>query len=136
MNDRSMPIAIFHSRPPLGRTLGRYFPGFQIGLVVIFLGSFAQEPRALGQHGHALGKVDFPVTCTARAQGQFNRAVALLHHMSYPQARAAFKRVVVIDSRCAMAHWGIAMTLFQPLWPTRPGPEALKSGCAAVRVAE
>jgi tetratricopeptide (TPR) repeat protein len=34
-----------------------------------------------------------------------------------------------------MAHWGIAMTLFQPLWPTRPRPEALKRGWEAVQKA-
>jgi tetratricopeptide (TPR) repeat protein len=35
-----------------------------------------------------------------------------------------------------MAHWGIAMTLFQPLWPTRPGPEALQRGWDAVQKAK
>jgi tetratricopeptide (TPR) repeat protein len=35
-----------------------------------------------------------------------------------------------------MAHWGIAMTLFQPLWPTRPGSEALQQGWEAVQNAK
>jgi tetratricopeptide (TPR) repeat protein len=78
--------------------------------------------------GHDLGKVDFPISCSKEAQAEFNHAVALLHHMSYPQAREAFERVAKIDPSCAMAHWGIAMTLFQPLWPTRPSPEALERG--------
>jgi tetratricopeptide (TPR) repeat protein len=55
--------------------------------------------------------------------------------MTYPQAREAFQRVATTDPRCAMAHWGIAMTLFQPLWPTRPGPEALQRGWQAVQTA-
>jgi tetratricopeptide (TPR) repeat protein len=55
--------------------------------------------------------------------------------MTYPQAATAFQRVAEIDPRCAMAHWGIAMTLFQPLWPTRPGPEALQRGWDAVQKA-
>ncbi|HSE44738.1 MAG TPA: hypothetical protein VLA89_05350 [Gemmatimonadales bacterium] len=63
---------------------------------------------------------------------EFDRAVALLHHMTYPQAREGFERVATADPRCAMAHWGIAMTLFQPLWPTRPRPEALRRGWDAV----
>ncbi len=89
------------------------------------------------QHaGHALGSVDFPVSCSGEAQVEFNRAVALLHHMTYPQAREAFQRVAAIDSRCAMAHWGYAMTLFQPLWPTRPSPEALQRGWEAVQQAK
>jgi tetratricopeptide (TPR) repeat protein len=56
--------------------------------------------------------------------------------MTYPQARDAFQRVATTDPRCAMAHWGIAMTLFQPLWPTRPRPEALRRGWEAVQKAQ
>ena len=82
--------------------------------------------------GHDLGVVNFPVSCSPQAQSAFNYAVALLHHMTYPQAREAFQEVEKIDSRCAMAYWGEAMTLFQPLWPTRPGPAALAQGWAAV----
>ena len=78
--------------------------------------------------GHELGSVDFPVSCSAAARAEFNRAVALLHHMTYPQAREAFQQVAITDPRCAMAQWGIAMTLFQPLWPTRPSLEARQEG--------
>lgn len=85
------------------------------------------------QHGHALGRVDFPVSCGPEVQSRFNEAVALLHHMTYPQARQAFEGVAAADSQCAMAHWGIAMTLFQPLWPTRPGPGDLARGWNAVQ---
>jgi hypothetical protein len=89
------------------------------------------------QHaGHVLGTVDFPITCSEQAPGEFNQAVALLHHMTYPQAREAFQRVAEIDPRCAMARWGIAMTLFQPLWPTRPQREALDQGWEAVQKAK
>jgi tetratricopeptide (TPR) repeat protein len=80
---------------------------------------------------HALGTVRFPVSCTAPAQTEFDRAVALLHHMTYPQARQAFDRVAALDPSCAMAHWGIAMTLFQPLWPTRPNAAELARGWEA-----
>jgi tetratricopeptide (TPR) repeat protein len=84
---------------------------------------------------HSLGTVSFPVSCSRAAQQEFNRAVALLHHMTYPQARAAFTRVSRLDRSCAMAQWGIAMTLFQPLWPTRPGPAELQQGWKAVETA-
>ena len=80
--------------------------------------------------------VNFRVSCTPPAQTEFNRAVTLLHHMTYPPARAAFQNVATIDSRCAMAHWGIAMTLFQPLWPTRPGPDARREGWREVETAK
>lgn len=80
--------------------------------------------------------VNFPVSCSPKAQTEFNRAVTLLHHMTYPQARAAFQNVATIDPRCAMAHWGVAMTLFQPLWPTRPNADARQQGWREVEAAK
>jgi tetratricopeptide (TPR) repeat protein len=88
------------------------------------------------QHGDALGKVEFPVSCSEHAQIEFGHAVALLHHMTYPEAREAFEEIAKSDPRCAMAQWGISMTLFQPLWPTRPGPQALQRGWEASQKAQ
>ncbi|MDX1579138.1 MAG: hypothetical protein R3266_11670, partial [Gemmatimonadota bacterium] len=68
-------------------------------------------------------------------QRQFDRAVALLHHMTYPAAHAAFRVVTERDPGCALGYWGMAMTLFQPLWPTRPGPEELRQGRELMREA-
>ena len=93
------------------------------------------DPHAAHAHG-SLGAVQFPISCSTAAQQQFNHALALLHHMTYPQARTAFAQVARTDPRCAMAHWGIAMTLFQPLWPTRPTAAALRRGWAEVQQAK
>lgn len=108
------------------------------GLMAVLLGGCASETRhQVQQHdSHPLGTVDFPVTCSVQAQVEFNRAVALLHHMTYPQAGEAFERVAETDPECAMAHWGISMTLFQPLWPTRPGSEDLQRGWEAAQKAK
>ena len=84
----------------------------------------------------SLGTVHFPVSCSAGAQVRFDRAMALLHHMTYPQAGMEFAAAARADPRCAMAHWGVAMTLFQPLWPTRPGPDEIHRGRREVRVAK
>lgn len=107
-------------------------------LVIAALGSAANSAsgQVQGHTEHALGTVDFPISCSERAQVEFNRAIALLHHMTYPQAREAFQQIAKTEPRCAMAHWGMAMTLFQPLWPTRPGPEALRRGLEAAQKAE
>lgn len=108
-------------------------------IALIAAGSCWLNPAAAhtGPHeGHGGGaKVEFAVPCSAPAQAQFNDAITLLHHMTYPQARQGFERVIETDPKCAMAHWGVAMTLFQPLWPTRPGPEALKLGWEHVQKA-
>ncbi len=95
----------------------------------------AAQAQAPKHDDHSPGTVDFPVSCTDSARAGFNHAVALLHHMTYPQARESFERVAAIDPRCAMARWGAAMTLFQPLWPTRPSPEALQRGWELVQEA-
>jgi tetratricopeptide (TPR) repeat protein len=85
--------------------------------------------------GQPLGTVHFPVSCSEPAQEEFDRALALLHHMTYPQARVAFEKAAAVDPKCAMAHWGIATTLFQPLWPTRPGSAHRQRGWEAVQQA-
>ena len=103
--------------------------GWEAGAIFFLLGAAAAPEHA----NHDLGTVRFPVSCSAPAQAGFTRAVALLHHMTYPQAREAFEQVAATDTDCAMAHWGVAMTLFQPLWPTRPGPADLDRGWDAVQ---
>src|SRR5262245_13111911 len=108
---------------------------FALFFAVILLS--ATDVRTQNRHTHAsLGTVNFPVSCSQPAQAEFNRAVALLHHMTYPQSRETFQRVAASYSDCAMAHWGVAMTLFQPLWPTRPSPAALKQGWEEVQQAK
>ncbi len=82
-----------------------------------------------------LGSVDFDVSCDPAVRDDFDRAVALLHHMMYEESRGAFDEIARRDPECAMARWGIATTLFQPLWPARPDAEARRRGWEAVREA-
>jgi tetratricopeptide (TPR) repeat protein len=80
---------------------------------------------------HRHGVVDFPVSCTDRAREEFETGLAHLHHMMYEQARPHFEAAAEADPDCAIAHWGVAMTSFQPLWhPT--SEDGLKRGKAAV----
>lgn len=104
--------------------------------LVLSAGAGEAEGKADPHAGHAMGVVDFPVTCSEEAQKEFTRAITFLHHMTYPQAREAFKQTIKTAPECAMAHWGFAMTLFQPLWPTRPSPAALQQGWEAVEKAK
>lgn len=115
---------------------GQRWAAIALGLSVSGLSALASAHEA--QHGghDQLGKVDFPVSCSKRAQEEFIRGVALLHHMTYPKAQEAFEAAAKTDPRCAMARWGVAMTLFQPLWPTRPSPQALQRGWDEVQQAK
>jgi tetratricopeptide (TPR) repeat protein len=87
-------------------------------LLVVAIG-FAIHPMA-AQHDHPvpekLGAVDFPVSCSAAVQPEFNRAVALLHSFAYSESEKSFRKVLATDPTCVMARWGIAMTFFHQLW--------------------
>jgi tetratricopeptide (TPR) repeat protein len=82
-----------------------------------------------------LGKVDFPISCGLDAQRQFNRALALLHNMMYRQAEKEFGKLTELAPDCAMAYWGVAMTLFNPLW-AEPKEDEIIRGWEAVKKAE
>jgi len=79
-----------------------------------------------------LGEVSFPVSCTAAAQEDFNRAMAQFHSFWFEPAKESFAKVLERDRECGMAHWGIAiMSMGNPFaWP--PSPNALKAGAAAM----
>lgn len=66
------------------------------------------------EHGHSngekLGEVHFATSCNPVAQGQFNRAVALLHSFQFSRAIEGFNVVLADDPTCAIAYWGIALS--------------------------
>src|SRR5512147_106914 len=93
-------------------------------LVSLAVLAFAVLPL-FAQHDHPapekLGKVSFPTSCSPAVKPQFERALALLHSFTYTEAEKAFRQVAASDPKCAMAHWGVAMTLYHQLWePVSP----------------
>ncbi len=59
-----------------------------------------------GDGGHArLGKVNFPVGCSAEAQREFNVAMAYYHSFAWAQVREPLERVLKADPSCGMAYW-------------------------------
>src|SRR5215475_13906759 len=92
--------------------------------------AFAQDEHMQGHHHVAveqLGKVSFPVSCAPDSQKPFARGVALLHSFGYEEAEQQFTEIVQKDPDCAMAHWGIAMSLFHQIWE-RPQEAVLRRG--------
>jgi tetratricopeptide (TPR) repeat protein len=78
---------------------------------------------ALADEGHhddlsqeQLGTVHFPVSCTPEAQKSFEKGVALLHSFWYEEAEKTFLDTAHQDRKCAMAHWGVAISLWHQLW--------------------
>ena len=76
--------------------------------------------EAQGGAERQIGTVAFGADCVDQAQQAFDHALGLMHHMMYVQARGEFAATAEAHPDCAMAHWGVATTLFQPLWATTP----------------
>src|SRR5947207_11242278 len=76
---------------------------------------FSAQPALAGDSAD-VGRVRFPVSTTAPAQDNFNRAVAMLHSFWYEQLDDAFSKVSSDDPFCGMAYWGLAMSYYHPLW--------------------
>ena len=102
------------------------------------LGAWGQEE----QHKHSagagqkLGQVKFPVSCNAAAQKEFERAVAMLHSFWYEEAEKTFTAVTQADPTCAMGYWGIAMSLYHPLWGEPLNAAGLKRGWETIEKAQ
>jgi tetratricopeptide (TPR) repeat protein len=83
------------------------------------------------EHSHPipekLGKVVFETSCSPRIGPAFNRGVALLHSFAYSAAEQQFREVADADPRCAMAHWGVALSYYHQLWAP-PDAEHLRRG--------
>jgi tetratricopeptide (TPR) repeat protein len=81
-----------------------------------------------------LGTVHFPVSCSASVQKPFARGVALLHSFWYEEAEKEFLNIAKEDPHCAMAHWGIAMSIWHQLW-NEPDAAVIKRGLGEARAA-
>jgi tetratricopeptide (TPR) repeat protein len=82
-----------------------------------------------------LGTVHFPVSCTPEAQKTFEKGVALLHSFWYEEAEKTFLEVEKQDPRCAMAHWGVAMSLWHQLWDA-PDAATIQRALAELKKAQ
>ncbi len=59
----------------------------------------------------------------------------MLHSFWYDEAAKTFSQIVRAEPGCAMAYWGIAMSLYHPVWAP-PSATDLKNGAAAVAKAK
>jgi tetratricopeptide (TPR) repeat protein len=82
-----------------------------------------------------LGTVHFEISCAPAVQKPFERGVALLHSFWYEEAEKEFSQIAQDDPKCAMAHWGVAMSLWHQLWD-HPEGATLKRGQAEMKKAQ
>ena len=104
------------------------------------LAAFADDDRDKDHHHHEdlteaqLGTVHFPISCAASVQKPFARGVALLHSFWYEEAEKEFLQIAKDDPTCAMAHWGVAMSLWHQLW-NEPDAKVISHGLDQVNAA-
>jgi tetratricopeptide (TPR) repeat protein len=110
-----------------------------LSLAVVPVAAQTMSPMPMGSAAadanERLGTVSFPVSCAAESQAPMNRGVALLHDFWYEEARSQFDRLVKSDPQCAMAHWGLAMSMFHEIW-ARPDAKTMTAGWAEMQKAQ
>jgi len=83
-----------------------------------------------------LGSVHFQTSCNEVAQRRFDRAMRYQHSYWYLPAKEVFEEVLKADPSCAMAYWGVALTLLDnphnaiPQSNLGPGLEAIQKAKA------
>ncbi len=81
------------------------------------------------------GEVNFSESCSYETRETFNLAIALLHSFEYIEAEKAFVQVIDVDPECAMAYWGVAMSIYHGLWAP-PSNDVLIKGSKLLSVAK
>ena len=102
---------------------------------LVTLAAIAGAPAAIAQeasaHHHGvgrLGRVSFPVSCTAEAGRRFEHAMAVLHSFWFEEGRRAFGAVLEADPNCAMARWGLALNAWGNPFAGGPSGATLDEG--------
>ena len=82
-----------------------------------------------------LGKVHFATTCNEVAQRRFDRAMRYQHSFWYAESREIYEEAIKADATCAIAYWGIALSLLSNPHSAIPAPN-LAPGLAAIKKAK
>ena len=64
----------------------------------------------------SFGEVNFSLSCSYETREIFDLGLSLLHSFEYAEAEKAFVKVIDMDPNCAMAYWGVSMSIFHSLW--------------------
>ena len=99
--------------------------------------TFGACPPALAQDeaDQKLGKVHFATTCNEVAQRRFDRAMRYQHSFWYVQSKEVYEEAIKADAGCAIAYWGIALSLLNNPHGAIPAPN-LPLGLSAIEKAK
>jgi tetratricopeptide (TPR) repeat protein len=90
--------------------------------IVLFMLAATMSTGLLADQAHnhtgspvKVGRVSFPISCSATAQGHVEHGLAQMHSFLFTDAEDEFKAAAAADSNCAMAYWAAAIGLYRPL---------------------
>jgi tetratricopeptide (TPR) repeat protein len=97
--------------------------------------SLSQPALTQGDVDQQLGNVHFKTSCSEVAQRRFDRGMRYQHSYWYLNAKDVFEEAIKADPTCAIAYWGIALTLMDNPHNAIPRPN-LAPGLAAIQKAK
>jgi hypothetical protein len=97
---------------------------------IAMAGAFGQSALAAAAP-EDLGKVHFETSCKPDAQQRFDQAMLYQHSFWYRASQKSFEEALKADPECAIAYWGIALSLlYNP--HVAPPVKNLAEGAAAL----
>jgi len=107
--------------------------GAALALLTLSHVAAGQEHEHGSGSAEHLGTVSFATSCSAAAQPQFDRAVALLHSFEFAPANQAFEAVGTTDPSCGIAYWGLALGSWgNPFAAGQKAPAQIRRGQDAI----
>jgi hypothetical protein len=103
-----------------------------VGFAALTMTSAGPAQVAAQDQTGQLGNVHFATTCNETAQGRFNRAMRYQHSFWYRAAKEIFEETLKADPDCAIAYWGIALSLWNNPHSPPPSPN-LAPALAAIQ---
>ncbi len=82
-----------------------------------------------------LGTVHFATSCNETAQRRFDRAMRYQHSFWYAESKGIYEEALKADPDCAIAYWGIALSLLNNPHGAIPAPN-LPLGLSAIEKAK
>lgn len=106
------------------------------GCALLALAAFVPTPLiAQGEAEQQLGNVHFATSCNDTAQRRFDRAMRYQHSFWYRASQEIFEETLKADPSCAIAYWGIALSLWNNPHNAPPAPN-LPLALAAIQKAK
>ena len=103
-----------------------------LGFAVAALSLSTSQPLfAQADVDQQLGTLNFKTSCNEVAQRRFDRGMRYQHSFWYTNAKEIFEEAIKADPTCAMAYWGIALTLMDNPHAAIPRPN-LAPGLASI----